>query len=328
MFEFQEQWENLLSRRKFLKDILKSVSLVALSPFLPAGVFSQAEKTVPGAKLLKPARDLGKTGHKVCLFSLGGQAALEKSSSKDNAVALLHRAIDLGVNYIDTAPAYGPSQDYIGEVMKTRRKEVFLATKTHDRTKFGSLRLLEQNLKRLQTDHVDLFQIHNLMFPFEVDYILSKKGAVAGLEKAREEGLVKYIGVTGHYDPQVLKKAINLYPFDTVLMALNPADRHFSSFVDEVLPLASGKNMGIIGMKVPSRGKIFQSGGITTINETMNYVLSLPVSTIIIGCDTMAQLEENAQAAVNFKPLSSSEMKALEQKTSSYAEKACWYKKT
>ncbi|UCC75154.1 MAG: aldo/keto reductase [Gemmatimonadota bacterium] len=276
-----------------------------------------------------PERPLGRTGHNVRLFSLGGQATLERSGTHDESIAIINRAIDLGVNYIDTAAAYGRgiSQTHIGEVMATRRQEVFLATKTHDRTRDGSLRLLEESLRLLQTDHLDLWQLHNVRTEEQLDRIFGENGAIEALQRAREEGIVRFLGVTGHFDPATLVKAINTFDFDTVLMALNPADRHFLPFTEELLPLAVEKQMGIIAMKIPARGRAFREGGLTSMRDAMSFVLTHPVSTVIVGCDTVAQLEENVSIAANFQPLSSEEMTLIESLTADYPQEAAFFKK-
>ncbi|MHC4146718.1 MAG: aldo/keto reductase, partial [Planctomycetota bacterium] len=171
-----------------------------------------------------PTRNLGRTGHRVGIFSLGGQAVVE-TSDRDTAEAIVNKAIDLGINYIDTASSYGggKSEQHIGLVMKYRRHEVYLATKTHDRSYDGSMRLLETSLKRLQTDHLDCWQLHNVQTKAHTDRIFAKDGAIKALEKARDQGIVRFLGITGHYDPHILAEAINYYPFDTLLMAFNAA---------------------------------------------------------------------------------------------------------
>ncbi len=274
-------------------------------------------------------RPLGKTGHRVRLFSLGGQATIEKEGTRDESVAIVNRAIDLGVNYIDTAARYGGgiSQKYIGEVMATRRKEVFLATKTHDRTKDGSLKLLEESLKSLQTDHLDLWQLHNVRTQEDLDLIFGKDGAIEALEKARDEKIVRFLGITGHYDPAILIQGLEQYDFDTILMALNPSDAHQLSFQEKLLPLANEKGMGIIGMKIPARGLLFREGGLTSMKDAMRYVLSKQVSTVIVGCDSVEQLEENVSMAAEFEPLSAEEMANLEALTKDYWAEASFYKK-
>jgi aryl-alcohol dehydrogenase-like predicted oxidoreductase len=323
--------ERTLSRREFVKVGAAGAAGAAMA--LGAGPAEAA----PGM----PVRPLGRTGHKVRLFSLGGQATIEKPGTREESIAIINRAIDLGVNYIDTAAAYGRarvegkqrweldgwSQTYIGEVMATRRKEVFLASKTDDRTRDGSLRLLEQSLRLLKTDHLDLWQLHNIQREEQLDQIFGKDGAIEALQKARDQKMVRFLGITGHFDPQVLMKGIERFDFDTVLMALNPADRHHLPFVPSILAVANKKGMGIIGMKIPARGRIFRPDGISGMKGPLTYVLSLPVSTVIIGCDNVKQLEENVQIATDFKPLPKEEMARLEGATETYVSEAAWFKR-
>lgn len=306
-----------VTRREFVKIGVAGAAAMAVAPSLGA------------AAPPMPERPFGRTGHTVRLFSLGGQATIEKEGTRDVSVAIINRAIDLGVNYIDTAAAYGRgiSQKYIGEVMATRRKEVFLATKTRSRDRDGALKDLEESLKSLQTDHLDLWQNHNVMRDEEVEQILGKGGAIEAMLQARDQKVIRYIGITGHFDPDVLVKAIERFEYDAVLMALNPADPHRLSFQQALLPLANQKKMAIIGMKIPARGRMFKEGGITSMKDSMNYVLSLPVSTVIVGCDTVAQLEENIQIAKDFSPLTAVEKARLEGLTASYEHEAAFFKK-
>jgi aryl-alcohol dehydrogenase-like predicted oxidoreductase len=275
-----------------------------------------------------PERALGRTGHNVRLFSLGGQATLEQDGTRAESVGIINRAIDLGVNYIDTAAAYGRgiSQRYIGEVMATRRNEVFLATKTHDRTRDGSLRLLEESLESLQTDHLDLWQLHNISRVEQLDQIFAEDGAIHALLQAREEGVVRNLGITGHADPDVLMEGLNRFDFDTILMALNPADRYHRPFMDRLLPLANQREMGVIAMKIPARGRIFRDGGLTSMQEALSWTFSQPISTVIVGCDNVAQLEENVSVAAGFKPLNSAQMAAIEAKVGGYPLEASFFK--
>jgi aryl-alcohol dehydrogenase-like predicted oxidoreductase len=317
-----------LTRREFVKLGVTGAAALAVGPGL-------ATAAPP-----MPERPLGRTGHMVRLFSLGGQASLEQSDKHDVSIAIINRAIDLGVNYIDTAAAYGRprtadtprwelngiSQTYIGEVMATRRKEVFLASKTDDRTRDGSLKLLEQSLKLLRTDHLDPWQLHNVMRDDQVEQIFAKDGALEALLKARDQKMVRFLGITGHYDPAVLVKAIQRFDFDTVLMALNAADPHRLPFRAELLPLAKQKGMGVIGMKIPARDRLLRADGIATMKDAMSYTLTLPVSTVIIGCKTVEQLEENIAIAKNFAPLPAAEMARLEGLTASYVDDGAWFK--
>jgi aryl-alcohol dehydrogenase-like predicted oxidoreductase len=281
-----------------------------------------------------PTRSFGKTGYKVGILSLGGQATIEKQGTEEESEKIINRAIDLGVNYIDTAASYGKGQSQlnIGRVMKTRRSEVWLSTKTHDRTYDGSMRLLEESLKNLQTDHLDLWQLHNIKRQDEADAVFSNDGAIKALEKAKSEGIVRHLGITGHYEPLILENAIKYYPFDAILMAMNAADPHYLSFKKYLLPEAQKLGIATIGMKVATRGRMIsnwtpppledqparmatQKPGTITIKEALTYNMSLPVSTTIIGVDNVAQIEENVKIASEFSPLSEAEMAELEYKT-------------
>jgi len=330
--------ENFNSRREFLKKLLAATAA--------AGLYPNIDLTgVNGLPLLKkgkmPVRPLGKTGYNVCIFSLGGQASIETPGKEELSVQIVERAIDLGINYIDTAAAYGratatitkaeamgQSERNIGQVMKTRRKEVFLSSKTHDRTYDGSMRLLEKSLKNLQTDHLDLWQIHNLTKPQipDVDKYFAADGVIKAMEKAKEQKMVRFVGITGHESPEMLRIMSERYPFDNVLVALNAADKHYDPFIENYLPVALEKKMGIVGMKIPARDRIFSNGGIISIKEAMDYVMTLPVSTIIIGIDDIAQLEQNIKIAEEFKPLTADQMLAIEAKTKPYYKELQFFK--
>jgi len=275
-----------------------------------------------------PERPLGKTGHNVRLFSLGGQATIEQADTDAESEAIINRAIDLGVNYIDTAAAYGRgiSQVYIGRVMATRRNEVFLATKTHRRSYDESMQLLEQSLESLQTDHLDLWQLHNLRRMEELDQIFADDGAIHALEKARDDGTVRFLGLTGHANPDVLMEFMRRFDFDTILLALNPADKYHRPFMDELLPEANRRQMGVIAMKIPARGRIFREGGLTSMAEALRWTMSQPISTVIVGCDDVAQLEENISVAAGFQPLNSAQMASIEDKVADYPLEASFYK--
>jgi aryl-alcohol dehydrogenase-like predicted oxidoreductase len=333
------------------RDVLK-IGAAATAGFLARSAVAQAPRTLPGlpsnpvTATAMPMRNLGRTGYQVGLFSLGGQAAVEKPDNEAVAVPIVERALDLGVNYIDTSARYGGdarwSERYIGTVMKRRRKEAFLATKTHDRTRDGSWKILERSLELLQTDHVDLWQIHNLSKMDQVEQIFAADGAVKALIEARDQKVVRHIGVTGHADPAVLLEAIRRHPFDSILLALNAADPHHLSFRQELLPLAVEKEMAIIGMKIPARGLLLSSWkppadpasryagtrpGTLEYPEALRYVLSLPVSTVIVGVDSIAQLEENVQLARSFVPLSDGQMKTLEAKAEPVHRQALFFRR-
>jgi uncharacterized protein len=289
-----------------------------------------------------PRRPLGRTGHQVGLFSLGGQAALEAPDNEDNAVAIIERALDLGVNYLDTSPRYGRpdrwSERYVGQVMKGRRNGIYLASKTHERTRDASLRLLDESLAILNTDHLDAWQLHFVTTMDDVEQIFARRGAIEAMVQAREQGLVRHLGVTGHSNPDVLLECLRRFPFDQILLALNAADPHHLSFQERLVPLAAERGIGIIGMKVTARGRILNScapaaqdptwttAGTLTMREALHYVLSLPVSTVVIGCDTPAQVEENVRLTRAFEPLDASQMRALAQRTQAIARQALFFR--
>ena len=322
-----------LTRRDFVKLGLAGAAGMAAVPAL-AG-------EAAAAPMALPTRPLGRTGHHPFIFSLGGQASIEQADKHDVSIAIINRAIDLGVNYVDTAAAYGRprdpsrprweldgiSQTFIGEVMATRRKEVFLASKVDDRTREGGLRQLEQSLRLLHTDHLDLWQIHNVQSDAQLEQIFGKDGVLEAMTSARDQKIVRNLGITGHFDPAVLAKAIDRFPFDTVLMALNAADVHHLPFTQELLPLANRKQMGVIGMKIPARDRLFKEGAVNTMKEAMSYVLTLPVSTVIIGCKTVAQLEENVAIAKSFTPLPRAEMQRIEALAANNLPNGHWFKK-
>jgi uncharacterized protein len=332
-------------RRAFLK-LSGSTAAAGL-----LGSSAEAQQTPAIAAPPMPTRNLGQTGYKVGIFSLGGQAALERANNRDIAVPIVERALDLGVNYLDTSSIYGGpqrwSERYVGEVMKRRRGAAFLASKTKERTRDGSLRMLEESLKLLQTDHLDLWQLHDIGLMEDVDAVFAKGGAMEALRQAHEQKIVRHLGITGHYRPDALMEGIRRHPFDTILMAVNAADSHHFGFQQELLPLAVEKRMGIIGMKVPGRGRLLSSWtpppverqqhswegaviatrpGTLDMREAMYYALSLPLSTVIVGCDTIAQLEENVKLAREFTPFNQKQMETLTARAEPVSKAALFFR--
>ncbi len=315
-----------MKRRDFLKTSLAAaVSLGGGNIFK----FLRQIKAGPDSENKNmPLRQLGKTGHKVSIFSLGGESAVENRRNRKKAVDLINRAIDGGVNYIDTAPSYGAggSEENIGQVMKSRRGEVFLATKTHMRTYDGTMRLLEQSLNRLNTDFLDLYQLHNVRTDEDLERIFSPGGALEALVKLKDEGVIKNTGITGHRSPEVLLNGIEKYDFDCILLTLNAADIHYKPFQKDLLLRALEKDMGIIAMKITARGRIFTPGGLTSMEEALGYTLSFPVSTAIVGISNKEQLEENLKIVRSFKPLSEAVLKEIESKTEPYKREGNFFK--
>src|SRR5439155_14359864 len=214
-----------------------------------------------------------RNGAEVTVFALGGEGVLRTHGRTKEAAAVIHAALNEGVNYCDTAPAYDGSMDYYGDALGERRREIFLASKTHDRTRDGSLRLLDDSLRRLRTDHLDLWQLHDLRTAADLQRIFAKGGAMEALLQARAEKRVRFLGVTGHHDPAVLEEALRRFAFDTALLALNAADCHRLAFIASVLQEAMGRGIGVIGMKVCAQGKLLGPGKLT-MDEAIGYVLS------------------------------------------------------
>lgn len=275
-----------------------------------------------------PRRPLGRTGEEVTIFGLGGEGVLRTHGRMKEAVPVVHRALDLGVSYFDSAPAYAGCLDYLGEALGDRRQNVFVASKTHDRTRDGSLRLLDETLQRLRTDYLDLWQLHDLRTRADLDHIFAPDGALQALLQAQSEGQVRFLGITGHHDPAILLEAVRRFEFDTVLVALNPADRQRLSFIETVLPEAAGREMGIIAMKVYAQGALIGPGGITP-DEALGYALNLEgVSTAVIGCSTPGEVEENARIACGFASLGDPTMRELETRTRGNPARFTGYKKS
>src|SRR5919197_605750 len=255
----------------------------------------------------------------ITLFGLGGEGVLRTYDRAAEAVRVIHRALEHGVNYCDTAPAYAGSLDYYGAALGERRAEIFLASKTHDRTRDGSLRLLEQSLQRLRTTHLDLWQLHDLRTRSDLERIFGRGGALEALVQARAEGLVRFLGLTGYHDPTILQEAMRRFPFDTALLALNAADIHRLAFIPTALAAATQRGMGVIGMKIYAQGALLGQDKLTA-EDAMRYVLSLPgVSTVVVGCRTPAEVDANVRIARQFAAFDPQHLRRLEKRTQRYA---------
>lgn len=248
-------------------------------------------------------RQLGRTGVEVPILGYGTATIgkLEKDVGMRAGVATLNHAIDRGITYLDTSPDYG-SEPIVGEVMKTRRGEVFLATKCNLRTKDGVLKDIHDSLERLQTDHVDLLQVHAVNTHADLEAVLAPDGSIPGIDEAKRQGLCRFVGITGHARPDVLARAIQEYPFDTVLVALGAADRLVSKPETVLLPLTLASGVGVIAMKVLLHGEIDRR------DLALRYSLGLDgVSLAIVGMKDQREVDEAVTIAENFKPLSEEE---------------------
>jgi len=256
-----------------------------------------------------PHRPLGRTGIQVPVLGYGtaplGKIKLMDAPLIHKSSRLLNHAIDRGITYLDTSPDYG-SQPKVGEVMKARRDEVFLATKVNKRRRDDVLAELRQNLKELQTDHVDLVQVHAVNTMADLETALAPDGALGALEEARRQGMTRFIGITGHSRPWVLARALERYEFDTVLVAIGPVDWLVNAPEEILLPVARQKQAGVIAMKVYAHGEI------TRREQALRYALGLPgVSLAIVGMGEEAEIDENVRLAENFAPLPDGELAPL-----------------
>ncbi len=271
-------------------------------------------------------RRLGKTDTYVTILGLGGEGILRTFGYEKEAYNLINRALDLGITYFDSARAYSGSESYYGLALKERRKNIFLTSKSHERSKKGALVHLALTLKNMKTDYLDLWQIHDVRTLSEVDEIFSPDGAYQAFLEAKEKGLTRFIGITGHHNPEVIKISIEKYDFDTVLIPINPAEPKQKSFINEIIPLALKKDLGIIGMKVYIRGLFTKFSFTKSLEPFFRFALSHPISNIIIGSDTIEQLEENVKFAENFMPMDESEKQMLIKLVSPYAARLMYYK--
>jgi aryl-alcohol dehydrogenase-like predicted oxidoreductase len=311
--------DEVMKRREFVK---------AMGALSVAGLGLDARGAIGDAKRV-PRRPLGGTGVEVSVLALGGVIGMQLPPSPDHDPgAIAEQALDLGITYFDTAPSYnsGQSETNYGPVVARRRGDVFLATKTGDRSYDGTRRSIEQSLKRLQTDHVDLLQIHGVSDRDDLAAWGKPDGVVSALRKLRDEKVVRFLGVTGHDSAQALRRAIEMYEFDTLLTTLNPVSRR-RPYREELLAAANRKQMGVIAMKVMGGGngclvagnplrRVLRPYHDQTDHQVepsalIRYSLSLPVSTAVIGVANPAQLSTNATATLA-SPLDSAERRDLE----------------
>jgi hypothetical protein len=293
-----------LSRRTFLGKLAAGTALTAGLPML---------KDAAAASASMPQRTLGRTGAKVSILAFGSGSRWLMYEEEEKAHAAMTRALDGGVNYLDTAYSYGDgkSETWIGNLVGARRKRVFLATKIPDRTRDEFLRRLEGSLKRLKTDQVDLVHIHSLGHEEDLAKLEAKDGALRGLLEAREQKMTRFIGITSHTNGEVMARAIERHDLDCVQITLNPSKN--GRFEELALPAAVKKNLGIIAMKVTGQEFLLglAEGKTNDVPSLLRYSLSLPVSTAVVGMPALEMVEQNVQTARSFAPLDAAEMDQL-----------------
>jgi hypothetical protein len=302
-----------ITRRQFLKGA--AAGTVALGFGLPTHA--------SGTPLPLPKRPLGSTGLNVTILGLGCVAIGYGPHSVVEGARIVEACIDAGINYIDCASSYGDGEVKVGELMKSRRREVVLATKTLERSYEDAWREINRSLERFKTDYVDLLQIHSINRMEELDRITRSDGSLRAALRAKESGMCRHIGITGHTRPEVIKEALNRYPFATTLVPLSSTDAQINDFGKTLFPLAGQKRFGIIAMKVLAAGRVTQFA-----EHSLRYAMSLPVSTAIVGMGTLEEVKENVAAARRFKPMTEAEMVELEQKTKTFATTSVmWWKR-
>ena len=270
-----------------------------------------------------PLRNFGKTGVQISALGLGGHH-LGAAKDEKTAIEIVHRAVEGGITFYDNCWEYnrGKSESWLGLGLKGLREKAFLMTKvcTHGRDGSLALQMLEQSLRRLQTDHLDLWQIHGVTFQNDPELFIRKGGAAEAMLKAKEQGKVRFFGFTGHKDPDLHLAMLDTgFPFDAVQMPLNPFDSTFMSFEQKVLPVLNQRGIAPLGMKpIGGHGEPVQKG-VLTAQEALRYAMSLPVATTITGVEEMHILEQNLQVAQNFSPMSPDEMQALRERCRYYA---------
>lgn len=262
-----------------------------------------------------PRKLFGRTKERISVMGLGGHS-LGAAPSLKEAIAIANEAIDAGINFCDNAWEYheGKAEDWMGQALKGRRDKVFLMTKvcTHGRDKKVALRQLEESLKRLQTDHLDLWQVHEVVYDNDPERHFAKEGVIQALEEAKKQGKTRYVGFTGHKHPAIHLKMLKYdFPFDAVQMPLNPFDATYRSFEKEVLPEVNKRGMAGLGMKSLGGNGQPIIKGVVTVEEALRYAMSLPVATTISGIDSLAVLRQNLAIARGFTPMTGMEMETL-----------------
>jgi predicted aldo/keto reductase-like oxidoreductase len=292
-----------MKRRIAIRNLVTGGALAGLS--VSTGMAAQTPSKLGEI----PKRVFGKTGERLTVIGqAGGRFPL---ITDEDAIAVTRRALELGINYFDTAAGYwdGHSEEIYGHVLPGARKKVFITTKSTKRNRAEAARELENSLRRMKTDYVDLWQVHSIQDLEDVDKVFAPGGAIEAFEAAKKAGKCRFIGFTGHRDPYAHLEMLKRYDkWDTILMPLHIADPLYLSFEKLVLPVAVQKNLGIQGMKNFANAKLLQS---FSAKECLTYVLSLPIHCTAIGCTTIGQLEDDVRIAQSLKPLDETQLSAL-----------------
>jgi aryl-alcohol dehydrogenase-like predicted oxidoreductase len=289
---------------------------------------SMNPRTAHGSDQPIPHRTLGHTGEKVSIIGVGGYHLGAPSVQEEEAIRIVRTALDNGVNFLDNCWDYnnGASEERMGKALRNGyRQKAFLMTKIDGRTKAAAAQQISESLKRLQTDHIDLLQFHEVIRETDPDRLFSAGGGMEAALDAKKQGKIRYIGFTGHKSPEIHNKMLETafahnFTFDSVQMPLNVMDAHYDSFQKKTLPILVKHRIGVLGMK-PMGDKIILQSKTASPVECLHYAMNLPTSVVITGCDSIQILQQALDAARSFKPLSEKEVASLLAKTAPAATK-------
>lgn len=301
-----------MTRTTTRRDFLKQTSAGLLTAAAAGPALAQGESAAGF-----PTRAMGRSGEQISLLGIGGFHVGTFDDEKD-AIRLLHEAVDMGVTFMDNAWEYhdGRSEEIMGKALQGQyREKAFLMTKHHGRDKKTAMQHLDDSLRRLKTDVIDLWQFHEIVYPKDAEMIFADGGGIEAAIQAKESGKVRYIGFTGHKDPEYFLQMLDHdYLWDAVQMPLNAFDPHYKSFEKTILPILLERQIGVLAMKTLGSRILLDSNKITA-EEALRYAMSLPVSTVISGITSLDELRKNAEVARTLKPMTMAERTALLERT-------------
>ena len=306
-----------VSRRGFLKGAaMTGVTAVIPSEKVPVVAGGPGESGEEFGSFMVPKRPMGKTGLECSIIGMGG-FHLGTAAGQPEVNEMVAKALDHGINFFDNAWEYhsGVSEARVGAALKGKRDKVILMTKvcTHGRDQKVAMRMLEESLTRLQTDHLDVWQVHEVVYYNDPDLIYAQDGVLEALTRAKQQGKVRFVGFTGHKNPSIhLEMLKRGYPFDTIQFPLNPLDHSYRSFEQQVLPVARERGLAVFGMKsMGGSGEMISKGALTP-TEALSYAMSVPgIATTVSGMDSMGVLDQNLAIVRDYKPLTEAQMQAL-----------------
>ena len=309
-------------RRRFLKHIGVFGAGIAATEFLPARAVAQNNPAPTNAGSV-PRRAFGRTGVQVSILGVGGHA-IGQCKTEAEGIRIIHEALEASVNFMDNAWEYhdGRSEEWMGTALKGRREQAFLMTKvcTHGRDAKRAMRQLEDSLRRLQTDYLDLWQVHEVIYDNDPEMHFAQGGVMEAIAQAKQQGKVRFVGFTGHKDPAIhLRMLAHDFPFDACQMPLGVFDATFRSFEQKVLPELNRRGIAPIGMKSLNGTADAVKKGVLTAKEALSYVMSLPVATLVSGMDSLDVLRKNLEIARAFMPMTPEAMQALRDRCATHA---------